>query len=140
MLVTDRKWAKAATKVVGGNLTDFDRTRDGVYCRRVWAGIVRENCPETSLKGICRLGNATTAHSTILALLDGWKLLPWRVRHGWLMMAENAYDSAADWRPSVWHHELHELAAMSMDDLVKPTPWHNPVGRIRRRGSWEVTQ
>jgi hypothetical protein len=31
-----------------------------------------------------------TSHTTILKWIDGWRRLPWRERHGWLMLAEGA--------------------------------------------------
>lgn len=129
---TGRHWAKAATKVTGGDLSTFGKTVGEVHLRRVWVGIVKENCPDLGLKEIVRLGGLDVAHSTVHQLWSKWIEFPWRQRHGWLMMAEVAVASESDWTPAAWHQELHELCLMSLDDKVKPTPWHNPVARMRR--------
>ena len=129
---TPRQWARAATKVVGGNLSEYGKTHEGVHLRRVWVGIVKENCPEVTYLHVVKLGNLDVAHSTIHQLFSKWQEFPWRVRHGWLMMADAAIRSKSDWTPACWHQELHELALMSLESEVKITPWHQPVARFRR--------
>jgi hypothetical protein len=129
---TNKQWARAATKVVGGNLSQYGKTADGVYLRRVWVGIVKENCPDLAYKNIVGLAGLDVSHSTIHQLFAKWQELPWRVRHGWLMMAEAAVQGDIDWSPSAWHQELHELSLMSLEEKVKVTPWHQPVARLRR--------
>lgn len=129
--ITDRQWARVATRVVGADLSQLGKARGEVHLRRVWVGIVKENC-NASLKEVARFGRVSVAHSTVHVLFEKWKQFPWRERHGWLMMAEVAAGSDADWSPSAWHQELHELAAMSLGDKVTATPWHDPVARLRR--------
>ena len=129
---TPKQWARAATKVVGGNLSQYGKTPDGVHLRRVWVGIVKENCPELPYKDVVGLAGLDVSHSTIHQLFAKWQEFPWRVRHGWLMMAEAAVQSGIDWTPSAWHQELHELSLMSLEEKVKVTPWHQPVARLRR--------
>ena len=129
---TPKHWAGAATKVVGSNIQRLGKRKDDVFLRRVWVGILKENCPDLSFRDITTLGGADCAHSTALYLFRGWKEMPWRSRHGWLMMAEAAMQSKhPHWTPSAWGREVHELSAMSLQKKVKMTPWHNPVGRIR---------
>jgi len=129
---TNRQWASAATKVVGATPRMLGRKSDETYIKRVWVGIVRENCPDVSLKEVASLADLKVAHSTVHCLYEGWKSLPWRVRHGWLMMAESAINSRADWLPAVWHQEIHELSCASLAEVGSFTRWHDPISRLRR--------
>ena len=129
---TKRQWAAAATKVVGNTPRELGKSKIETHMKRVWVGIFRENCPEACLKEIADFADLDVAHSTVHLLFEGWKGMPWRVRHGWLMMAESAINSRADWLPAVWHQEVHELAVASLGDDSVFTEWNHSLHRFRR--------
>lgn len=101
---------RAAYLVIGDLPADMGRTNDESYRKVVWTGIVMENLPDIGLPEASeRAGMLRTRHSAVHDWLKKWRDLPWRVRHGWLMMAEAAMSGKEYWKPYLWHDELNRM-------------------------------
>jgi len=81
------RYVDVATRLVGNKPSKIKRKHEGFIYKTVWVGIVIENCPNMSLKVMAKHAGWNT-HTGIPLYRDNWFRMPWRDRHGWLMLAE----------------------------------------------------
>ena len=107
---------ESARKVIGATPGELGRSWDDSYRKVVWTGIVMENLPDICYAEVTeRAGMSGTRHSSTHDWFAKWKEFPWRVRHGWLMMAESASAAKGAWSPYVWHDELNRMCNESFE-------------------------
>ena len=112
-----RDAVSAATEIAGGVPGEMTRSRQDIYMKIVWTGIILENAPDLSLAGMAaHAGLDDKHHSSVFEWVGKWRLLPWRVRHGWLMMAESV-GSQDVWKgPYELSRELNRMCEESRAD------------------------
>jgi len=120
-----------------GHPTEHKKNKDGLFCRVIWMGIIKENLPHLGYPDISEMASHTSnrSHSTVHNWHKKWLAMPWQQRHGWLLLAEMKLGSDTgsiqdnNWR-TLLETSQTELPKTSIEELKKiPTPFI-PVLRI----------
>lgn len=120
------RYVAAASRLVGipGVLSRSPGTRSQ---KVVWFGIVTENCRNMSLLEIKKHAQMR-AHSSLPSYQTDWYRMPWRDRHGWLLLAENSVDDA-----NFFLNEYNiKLLKMKIDELQV---FYENKGGMKPKGS-----
>ena len=129
--LTLKRWANAATRVVGARPGQLSKSKTDVYLKRVWCGVIWENLPETTYPSLSmEAGLKSDHHSSCHNMIAKWKEFDWKVRHAWLMLADAAVSSRPDWTPAVWAMDLHECALMSLGETIHDRSLYSTIGRF----------
>tara|TARA_Y100001973_G_scaffold103647_1_gene171378 strand:+ start:1916 stop:2239 length:324 start_codon:yes stop_codon:yes gene_type:complete len=88
---------------------DLGRTAAESYRKVIWTGIVMENLPGTTLPECSEMAGLSRAnHSSAFDWLAKWRLLDWRVRHGWLVLAESMMQGE-EWNTRKFYLHIEDL-------------------------------
>jgi len=136
-----RRTADAISSMLNGRPEDWsDRSSESVRSKMVWYGVMRDACPEMTLKDLMvEGGDGDTAHSSALMHVQAWGRMPWKDRFGWLLLVESmvsTHRGKNGWTVATSIQECLEAVQSAASEMPSRSP-RSMRKKIRVKGHYD---